>query len=231
MTAYELEGFILQATRLSDSRWRLLIFTQEKGRLTLFVRTSPKKKIILEPFVSLYFDIKEKSSWLEASSIEQSRHTMFLSGKSLFLGWYINELLLLLLMDNEPFSDLYEHYVKTLQDLAAASESIALEVVLRQFEWRLLVALGYEIALTTEANSAKPILPHLFYECQPGVGLVPSHKGFPGEIYLALSENHWHDQHVLFFAKKMMRRLIDFALEGKPLKTRALYRSVYLDKT
>ncbi|MCX7115757.1 MAG: DNA repair protein RecO C-terminal domain-containing protein [Gammaproteobacteria bacterium] len=230
MTTHDIKGFLLQATRLSTTKWRLTLFCREKGLFTAWMKVSSQTKHrFLEPFVSLWFVTQTRGPWIQVNRIEIDTVPTLLSGDALFAGWYLNELLIHLLGFQESESVIYDAYVQTLDLLRAVERSrSALEMALRQFEWTLLQSLGYAISLTVDARSLKPIEAEKYYQCIPGEGLVEATTGIAGMSCLSLSRGEWASPDLLKDAKRLMRVLIDHLLDGRILKTRALYRSAHV---
>jgi DNA repair protein RecO (recombination protein O) len=228
MTTHEIKGFLLQSTRLSSTKWRLALFSQEKGRLTAWMSTGSKTKyLFLEPFVPLWFVIQTRGPWMQVTHIEIDTVPTGLIGNALFCGWYLNELILYLLGEQDLDPAIFDAYVKALDVLRSRPNQETLEIALRQFEWGLLQSLGYAISLTIEARTLNPIDAEKYYQCIPGEGLIEAREGIAGITCLALSRGEWASPTLLKGAKQLMRVLIDHLLDGRVLKTRALYRSRY----
>lgn len=100
-----------------------------------------------------------------------------------------------------------------------------IEVVLRRFERCLLAALGYGISLTQESLNGEPIEAERYYQLVPNQGLVSATQGFYGAHILAWANDDWTNPDVLKTAKRCMRILINHCLNGKPLKSRELFKA------
>ena len=77
-----------------------------------------------------------------------------LQGTALLCGFYLNELLLNLMVRDDPHEQLFDYYQHTLQRLANEADYAA---ILRCFEKHLLQELGYALLLAQEADSGEPI--------------------------------------------------------------------------
>jgi DNA repair protein RecO (recombination protein O) len=227
MENYSLHTYILKATQLSASNWRLMLFSQERGRLMVWFRQT-KQSGGLDPFIPLWLTIKSRPSGNAVEKIERLNPTEPLTGEALFAGWYLNELLTLLIPEEEPAAEVFLIYNTTLNELRACPPRDKLEMSLRQFEWNLLHVLGIGISLTHDAQTDKPIDPEKHYQCVPELGLIEAKQGFAGQVYLNLSEGKFSSKETLHGAKQVMRLLLDSALGGHELKTRALFRSLYV---
>jgi DNA repair protein RecO (recombination protein O) len=225
----KLQAYVLKADRLSDSKWKVVLFSLERGRITAWLRLSKqvKFKLGVEPFVPLWVELQSSASSGFVKKIELLAAPTPLSGESLFAGWYIHELLFLLTLEEEADLPLYQLYEHTLNALRACNERDKLEMLLRHFEWQLLQCLGMGISLTHDARSGQVIQAEKFYQCLPQVGLVEAKSGLLGQVCLSLAQGQYPSKEMLKAAKQLTRILIDKALEGNVLKTRALFRSVY----
>ena len=81
-----------------------------------------------------------------------------LAGKSLFCGYYLNELLMHLLPREDAHEKLFARYVETLSRLAEDAGAGEREADLRRFEKALLQELGYGLTLNND-GSGKEIVP------------------------------------------------------------------------
>lgn len=223
----KLRAYVLKAVRLSDSKWQVVLFTLERGRITAWFRISKhaKLKLGVDPFIPLWTEL---SSHAFVKKFELLAIPTALAGESLFAGWYINELLLLLTPEAEADSQLYQLYEQTLNALRTCQEREQLEIILRHFEWQLLQCLGVGISLTHDARSGQFIQGDKYYQCLPQFGLVEAKSGLSGQVCLSLSQGEYPSKALLKAAKQLTRFLIDNALEGRELKTRSLFREVYV---
>ena len=120
----------------------------------------------------------------------------------------------------------YDLVVRTLQGLRAGEDS---EPLLRRFERILLEELGYGLNFLEDAEG-QPIDPGLHYEYRPEVGLcliAESPLGIPGTALRALETGHFDRDSDRRHAKRLMRRLLEAQLGGRPLKSRELFRPTH----
>jgi len=139
-----------------------------------------------------------------------------LKGDSLFAGLYVNALLYFSLKPLDPQPELFAAYLQILQGLSKVSDRLAIEILLRRFEWALLQTCGHGLSFVA-------IQPELTYQYIAGQGFIRAESGFPGVDLLALSEGRLEQISVLKTAKLLMRQAIDHHLSGKILKSRSLY--------
>ncbi|KTC84119.1 DNA repair protein RecO [Legionella brunensis] len=225
MTAETLEAWVLHKRPSGDTSVRATFFTREKGIVNCLCKggRTPKKQAILQAFTPLWLSVEARKEWYYVRQFENTSAALDIKGNALFAGLYLNELLYYTLSPHDAHPDLYEVYVQTLQGLIIVTDNLAIEVLLRRFEWALLLACGQGISLTEEAHSANLIDGDKSYRFIVNEGFLPAKAGLAGKDILALSQGHLDDINVLKTAKLIMRQAIDHLLGGKTLKSRALY--------
>ena len=155
-----------------------------------------------------------------------------LSGQHLMTGFYLNELIMRLLHQNEPVADLFDVYTQTIQDLEQDKE----EVLLRCFEKKLLESIGYGLVLDHDVESGAPISSQLSYYYCLGGGPTQNKPQYgqyhpvPGEALIALQHENFRNEETLQESKQLMRFILTDLLESKPLKSRELYQSYINDR-
>lgn len=224
-------AYILHYRLYRDTSLLIDFFTREHGIISAVARgvrgaKSPLKGL-LQPFVPLLISFsakKDLATLMHAESDELSHH---LVGKHLFSALYLNELLMKLLQRHDPHPHLYDGYHQALGEL---SQQKNLEIPLRRFEKNLLSELGYGLNLTSDAYTAQPILPHLFYHFLPQKGfcldLQPNLSKalrFSGKSLLALAHEDFTDHALLPEIKQLLRMVIADLLGHKTLKSRDLF--------
>lgn len=180
-------------------------------------------KNLLQPFIPLWASLRVWASHTFVSRLEQADTPLLLQGGNLFCGFYLNELLYYSLHPEEPNPDLYKAYVEALKALHTLTDKDSLEITLRRFEWTLLESLGYGLCLDKVADSLEAINPDEHYRFKPALGLVNDPTGFSGANLLDFSSGNFSNPVVLKIAKFIMRQAIDNLLDGKKLKSRALF--------
>ena len=218
-----LRAFVLHTRPYRDTSLLIDFFTLDRGRVSAVAKGAKRPKSpwrgILQPFTPLIIQTVGKHELQTLTHCEASSHAYGLTQKQLYSGLYMNELLTRLLQREDPHEILFHHYE---QALHALSQDEILEVVLRQFEWRLLHALGY--GLPVEA-----IVPEHYYlfTIQQGFQkLVESHyhgQVFKGEDLLAVASQAFQDPNTRRIAKHLMRVVLGELLGHKPIKSRELF--------
>jgi DNA repair protein RecO (recombination protein O) len=159
-----------------------------------------------------------------------------LKGKRLFCSLYLNELLYKLLREYTASHLLLALYENALVDLEG---NCSIEPLLRQFERKLISFLGYELSFNIEAKTQKPIQSRCYYSFEPHSGFIlletvdnlRHHKAFLGSHLLSIEKDEYHDACVAQVAKRVMRDMFHFLLQGKPLISRELFVSKVKEKS
>jgi recombinational DNA repair protein (RecF pathway) len=98
-----------------------------------------------------------------------------------------------------------------------------LERLLRHFEWNVMEACGYGVAVDD-------IQPNRYYVWDPELGLQLATVGYLGANILAIAEGDFSSTEVLVSAKAWIRHRISHLLQGKKLRSLELYRSLMYGK-
>lgn len=222
-----LDAWVLHKRESGETSVHVTFFTREKGvvRASYKGGRTPKKQSALQVFTPLWVTLDARRDWHYVRQLEALTPSLIFRGDGLFAGLYVNELLYHALSPLDPTPDFYDAYVHTLHALTCATERMAIEVVLRRFEWRLLTVCGYQMSLTHDAESGLLIQAHDHYAFIVGVGFVKACDGVQGAHILAWASDVLDDIAVLKTVKSIMRRAIDHALDGKPIQARKLYRT------
>lgn len=219
------DAWVIHKYWSGDTSARIVFFTENHGLVTCLYKggRTPKKQSLVQAFMPLWLAMDVRGDMHYVRTLEATRDAMPLMGDALFAGLYINELVYRVLQPSDPSPTLYAVYVQALHSLVQITHRLALEAVLRHFEWALLTASGYQISLTHEAKTANPIDANQTYIFVAGEGFILAEKGFSGTAILALAQNELNDAYVLNVAKHIMRRAIDHLLDGQVIQARSLY--------
>ena len=225
--------FVLHHRPWRDTSRMLEVFARDHGRLTLFARgvRGPRSRSasVLQPFVPLL------ASWTGSGETAQLTQAEAAPGagvtglppSALMSGWYLNELLLKLVLRADPQPAVFDLYAGTLARLGAGEPVSA---SLRRFERDLLGLLGFGLELRREAQGGAPLQPDRYYHFHPDLGFVgtqaQAEASYPGRSLLALADDELQEDPVLEDARRLMRTALDHALEGRELRTRMVARAV-----
>ncbi len=220
--------FILHARQYRDTSAILDVFSKESGRYSVVVRGARSKrsrlKGLLEPFIPLLLASIGRGELKTSTTVERAPGAFRLSGESLMLGLYVNELLYRLLGRFDPMPDLFQHYEHLLEDLQSAGEG-TLES-LRAFELLLLQSLGYGINFYYDARTGGEISENENYVFRVNEGFQPASDDddlvFPGNELLHIAAGRLNDVDANRL-RHLTRSSLATLLGGKPLKSRSLF--------
>lgn len=224
-------GYLLHHRPWRDTSRILEVLTREHGRFTLFARgvRGPGAKLapVLQPFQPLLLSWSGRGEAPTLTGAERAEHCAPLPPACLLAAFYLNELLIRLTTRHDPHPELFDHYHEALARLRAGAP---LEPVLRIFEKRLLQGLGYGLDLTTEARSGKRIEADEYYHFQAGQGLTPARaeagSALAGRSLLDLAGESLTGARALDDARRVLQAALAACLEGRPLATRGVARTV-----
>jgi DNA repair protein RecO (recombination protein O) len=225
-------AFVLHARPYRETSQLVDLFSRHYGRLRVVARGFRRPKNgsrILAPFTPLLVGWSGKTELKTLVSAEHSGRSLMLSGERLYSGFYLNELLIRLLVEHDPHQHLFDHYLNIMTSLA---DGEPIEPALRQFERNLLDEAGYGLMIDTDIVSGQPVLPGQWYWFEPSTGFSlwqPSEQDknspylFRGEALLAISHGDYQDLDTARAAKRLMRLAIHEHLGDKPLRSRELF--------
>jgi DNA repair protein RecO (recombination protein O) len=222
-------GFVLHTTPWRETSLIVEAFTRDHGRVGLVARGAKRPtsqfRGLLAPFAPLALSWSGRNEIKNLVRVEWVGGLTPLRGRALLAAFYANELLVRLLARADPHERLFDHYLQMLRGLADARQ----DATLRAFELELLREVGYAVPLD-QCTNGDPIEASARYQFRPGVGahrLGPDDKveegtSVSGATLLAMSRGEFADARVSAEAKRMLRQLIRYHLDGKPLNTRRI---------
>ena len=218
-------AFVLHARRYGDTSQLVELFDREKGRAVCVAKgaLTGKRFPRLQPFQPLLVALRGRGEVQNLTAAEIAGPSVRLSGKQLYCGLYINELVLKLTARDDPSSGLYDDYVNALIGLEQATPSGS---VLRRFEVRLLHHLGHALVLDRDVNGSA-IDPKSRYGYAVESGPERSEQSdapFSGGLFYALAAGQFDDSQIQREARVFMRLVLDHYLNGKPIRSRDLFR-------
>jgi DNA repair protein RecO (recombination protein O) len=225
-------GYLLHHRPWRDTSRILEVLSREHGRLTLFARgvRGPAAKLaaVLQPFQPLLFSWAGRGEAPALTGAERAEPAATaLPAPCLLAGFYLNELLLKLTTRHDPQPQLFDYYHEALTSLRTPA---ALEPALRLFEMRLLEVLGYGLELSTEATGGEALEPAAFYTFRSSQGLVPAAAtdagALAGSSLLDLAAGRLSGARTLEDARHLLKAALGACLEGRPLTTRVVARSM-----
>ena len=221
--AYVLHSYPFRETSLIAE-----VFSRDFGRVALLARGARRPRSVLRgqllAFQPLELSWSGKGDVQTLMKAEWQGGQPLLTGRALFCGYYLNELLMHLLPREDAHERLFAVYAETLQRFAAGVH----EADLRCFERALLQELGYGLTLMQDADGV-PIEPAGFYAYEVERGPTRLAKqgrsalSVLGKTLLDLASGDFSDLRSLTEAKQMMRALIAYHTGGKSLETRKIF--------
>jgi len=224
-------AYVIHSRPYRESSLILSLFCREYGLVSAVCRGGKSVRKSLPRSFSLL-----QSSWVGKAELKTLKsfeilEAGFITGKSLYVGLYLNELLERLACEGQPLMavfDRYHHLVRALQQGAGD----AVEPLLRMFEYTLLSEMGYGFALNLDASSGEPVIADSYYEFVPLHGLVLSgalagRERFPGDHLLEISEMRLSDSGVRQTAKRLMRLALAPHLGRDSIRSRELFRGSF----
>lgn len=220
-------AFVLHVFPYRETSLFLDALTERHGRLRLLAKGAKRGRQplsrLLTPFNSLSIAFTSRGDPPILVDAEQLRQVSSLQGRAMFCGFYVCELLMKLLPLQDASSGIYELSLQTLRQLEASQ---AEEHVLRFFEVRLLSELGYGLRLEEDHQGQTIKAERRYtYDMEQGPREVNSDErgSMRGATLLALARRSSMNQTELREAKRLMRSIIQYHLNGRPLKSRELF--------
>jgi DNA repair protein RecO (recombination protein O) len=222
-------AIILHCQPYRESSLFVDVFTEHNGRLRLLCKGARRGKHplaeVLRSLNRVRVSFIGRGDLPLLTAAEQADGGgLALEGTALLCGFYLSELLVRLLPTHDPHPGVFGLCLDTLQQLATGH---ALQQTLRVFEIGLLEEIGYGLRLDedTEGRAIDPDRCYAYYPDQGAVEMNPATPGVvQGTTLLALGERQFSDDTQLREAKCLMRRILHHHLNGRPLKSRELFR-------
>lgn len=178
-----------------------------------FYRMPKKKSLVQKPFsfCPYWSAWKKNKQAINVQSLEFSATPWMPKGLKLIVGLYLNELIYHLCggFDEQVELSIYPLYEAILQH----PEDCPLHLI-REFEWQLLADCGYAIDFSRAIDNT-PLQENIYYQFSPDSGFFVADEGWLG----AEIQNQHQNSAIV---KYVLRKTIDYVLDGKILQSRAL---------
>jgi len=227
-------AFLLHHYPWRESSRIVELFTRGHGRVSVFARAARRGNSTLpaslQPFGELLVSWSARGEAGQLTGAERGGATTVLAGDRLMSGFYVNELLIRLLPRHDPHPALYDAYARVVAGLGDSAVDPARG--LRIFEKRLLEELGWGLDLGHEVGSGAPIEPQRAYRyrldggAEVVEGVAEDQFVFAGDSLLSLGCERLDDPRHLADARRLLRAALDQCLDGRPLRTREVMRSM-----
>jgi DNA repair protein RecO (recombination protein O) len=179
-------AYVLHSHDWSESSLILELFTRDHGRVVAVAKGAKRPysqlRPVLMPFQRLVVSFGVKRSedaevWLLRQA-EWAGGPAWPGGPALLPGFYLNELLMRLMVRHDPHPALFDAYAQTLQAMA---DPTLLQAALRAFELILLRQLGHLPDLSTQSVNGQGVRAGQGYEVHPELGVLAARwAGEPG---------------------------------------------------
>lgn len=223
-------GYLLHRRPYRETSLLLDVFSEAHGRVSIVahgVRRSKMQAGLLQPFTPLAFSWSGRRELVTLSGVEALGNPHPLTGRCLYGGLYLNELVSRTLVHNDPHPDLFRSYAEALCKLADAQ---ATESTFRVFEKRVLESMGYGLLTDRDVRTGEPLEPSetYYYRLEHGPSRLHSEAegiAVSGASLIAIKAESFNDADELRCAKQLMRYLLRPHLGEKSLTSRSLYSS------
>lgn len=219
--------FVLHTYPFKETSLVVELFGRNFGRISAVAKGARRPRSamrgMLQSFQPLIAAWSGKSELRTLHSLEWDTGLLLLTGEPLMCGFYLNELLLRLLPKEDAHEALFDYYAQTLRALAKGAE---VAPTLRRFELKLLQELGYAVPLL-QTDAGALIEDDVLYDYVPEHGACANERllrGVPvqGRTLLAMANDDYSQVQTKVQSKQLMRMLIGYYLNDKPLHTRQL---------
>ena len=227
MTELWHDAFLLHQRPYGNTSVIAEMFTLENGRISVIARGAkkPKSKFfgVLSPFSKLRITYRGRSELKTLTNVDKEDIFSDSFSKLSYTLLYINELLIKILPQAAPQSELFNLYDKFLIEVKSSEE---IDIVLRKFELDLLEMLGYGINFITEVDSGQSIESNKSYDFVPELGFKESPNGlFEGNEITSISKFNFKDINKKKF-KSLTTMAIGYSLDGGDLKSREIFKTL-----
>ncbi len=221
-------AFVLHTYAWRETSLIVEALTRDFGRMALVARGAKRPtsqyRGILMPFSPLALSWSGRGELKSLVRAEWQGGLAPLRGDGLLAAFYLNELLVRLLQRADPHPGLFASYVQTLAALSRTDGSH--EHRLRLFELDLLRELGVAPSFDV-CGDGEPIDPGAWYQFDLDRGLRRRIDGadadcLKGATAMALARRDLSDAGDLQAARALLRRLIGYHLDGRPLNARRI---------
>ncbi|SMF35896.1 DNA replication and repair protein RecO [Alteromonadaceae bacterium Bs31] len=225
-------AFVIHSRNYTDSRILLDVFTQNYGLVRAAYRPPKRKSYSIKPqaFTPLFVAFSGKSELKSIHQLEPSGNLLLPSGRRLYCGMYVNELVQRLLATDDPQPDLFLAYFKCISQLAVCNEGEE-DIVLRPFEFALLSELGYGLDFSVDLSGREISTDEAcHYEFVVGQGfrliyqnLKEAARQFSGSELCAIQQGDMSTIVTRNASKRLCRLALRPLLGDKPLQSLELF--------
>jgi DNA repair protein RecO (recombination protein O) len=234
------KAFVLHSTAWRETSLVIDLFTETGGRIAVIAKGAKRANSSLRAATLLFQPLQVSftgnnelrtlvaADWQGGQSMPE--------GLGLFCSYYMNELILKLIVREDPHPQLFAAYEKALYALSSQLTTEQFELTLRRFEWALLKEAGYAADLSHDQRDA-PVVDGQRYRVTAGaqpfyLGSVSGRQTlaaneFDGSALRSVIEALESDAvqvtaEALQSCKLLLRSMLSVPLEGRVLSTRQI---------
>jgi DNA repair protein RecO (recombination protein O) len=227
---YHQPGFILKHRQYRETSLIIDVLTRDFGRFSLLAQGVRKYKsktaALLQPFIPLTLSYRGSGELKILTDVNNTQCALEPQGLALYCGFYINELIICFLHQYDPHPGVFFDYNSCLAQLVKVADA-DIQAVLRLFELNLIEQIGYGLQLECDFKTGLPVSAEKQYAFDVEQGAYQDEQGFvSGQTLLALAAKTLTNQQAVTEAKHLLRTVIDFYLQGRPLKTRHIINQI-----
>ena len=228
-------GFVLHSYAWRETSLVVEAFTREFGRVAVVARGAKRPtsqfRGLLSPFNPIALSWSGRNEIKTLVRAEWLGGMQPLRGDALLAAFYANELLVRLLARGDAHPQTFGSYVQLLQSLTRHARH---DAALRTFELDLLQDIGYEVPLDRciEGGEIDVRAQYVFAGGQGArrvdVNVVRESDGgaVSGGTLIAMAARNFEHPQVVAESKTLLRQVIRYHLDGKPLNTRRILQDL-----
>lgn len=223
-------AFILHRREFQNSSLILELFSEDYGRLSVLAKGARKRRD------AAHFQLFNRLSvgWTGRSELKTLTHIesrpLCVPSECYMAVIYINELLLYLLPKEDEHRGIFLRY----QSLLLQMDLQHMEVFLRGFEIFLLTELGLMPDLMSESTNGQPLHydRHYCVDITSGVrsAVKADNMTFSGAELVSIQLQQFDSTEILLAARRLLRHIIDYNLQGRTLQSRKIYQQLKMKK-
>lgn len=225
------QAYCMHARRYRESSRIVEMLTPEHGLVSCLGHSSKKKNasvdLLFTPLLISWSGRGELYTLTHVESIEAKQVT---TPAVSIMGMYLNELILKLVPKSSPSKEIFDLYENVIHLLEKGDSQ---EKVLRLFEIELLELVGHGLSLDKEVDHETPISENGFYRYEVGLGPAriaskndarenTAWNVVKGSTLIGLQSPLSMDASCLAEAKRLMRGVINWHLDSRPLHSREI---------
>lgn len=227
-------ALILHRRAYRESSLLIEALSRDHGRIGLVARgaRAPKARWrgLLEPLQPVRLSWSGRGELHTLIGVEPGKTGVYLSGDNLYAGFYAGELTLRLTARDDPHPALFDAFAQLLEALATGARPAS---PVRQFECRLLAAIGYGLPLAQESATGRAVVADGEYVYHPEEGLRAAHGPagpdealISGRVLLALANGNIATPDAVRQARRLLKVALAPHLGDRPLQTTKMLRAM-----